>query len=71
MLHTLTFCLYYMDSHLNGRDQQLCTKWKEPASLSHHVEVYPLNTCSELLSEQDINFIALKYSDTLDLYYHS
>lgn len=69
MLRTLTFCLYQM----NGGDINNCTRWEESASasLSHHVEVYPLNTCNELLNEQEINFIALKYSDTLDLYYHA
>ena len=39
--------------------QEFCNNLEEPASLSHHMEVYPLNTCKELLNEQEINFIVL------------
>ena len=38
---------------------EFCNNVEEPASLSHHMEVYPVNTCKELLNEQEINFIML------------
>lgn len=33
--------------------QELCKRWKEPASPSHHIEIYPPSTYNEPLNEQE------------------